>query len=355
MRSGRPPTMRDVAARAGVSVSTVSRVVNAERYVDTATRERVEAAVADLGFLRNESARSLRPGQRSATIALVVEDLTNPFSAELAHGVELEVTTAGCVLLLLSTGRDAAGDRNRAREREVVSELLRRRVDGVLVVPGVDDADGLYADLAARTPVVFVDRLPRGVQGDVVLVDNTAGARRGTERLLAHGHTRIGYVGGDERSGPGARRFAGFRAALKAAGVPEHRDLLRFRNHEADDARVATTSLLAHPDPPTALFCDNNRMTVGALLAIHRGGADVAVAGFDAVELAELLVDRVALVTYDTVEIGRRAAALLAARIAGADHPPRRVTVPVEVAEFGSFADDEIAGEHQTAPDPRTT
>jgi len=342
VRSGRAPTMRDVAARAGVSISTVSRVVNAERYVDAVTRTRVEAAVTELGFLRNESARILRPGQRSATIALVVEDLTNPFSAELAHGVELEVTTAGSVLLLLSTGRDGAGDRNRAREREVVSELLRRRVDGVLVVPGVDDADGLYADLAVRTPVVFVDRLPRGVQGDVVLVDNAAGARRGTERLLAHGHTRIGYVGGDERSGPGARRLAGFRAALKAAGVPEHRELHRFRSHEAAEARTATTELLALPDPPTALFCDNNRMTVGALLAVHRAGADVALVGFDAVELAELLVDRVALVTYDTVEIGRRAAALLTARIAGADHPPRRVTVPVEVAEFGAFADDPV-------------
>nr|WP_246314593.1 LacI family DNA-binding transcriptional regulator [Kineococcus aurantiacus] len=328
--------MRDVAAHAGVSVSTVSRVVNAERYVDAATREKVEASVAALGFLRNESARTLRPGQRTATVALVVEDLTNPFSAELAHGVELVAAAAGYVVLLLSTGRDAAGERDEVREQEIVAELLRRRVDGVLVVPGADDAAGRYAALAERAPVVFVDRLPRGVRGDVVLLDNAGGSRRLTGWLVDRGHRRIAYVGGDRRSGPGAKRYSGFRAALKAVGVPEHRELLRFGRRSSEEARTATGELLALPDPPTAVFCDNNRMTVGALLAVHRAGADVVVAGFDHVELAEVLVDRVALVTYDPVDVGRRAAGLLVERLAGADVAPRKITVPVELAEFGN-------------------
>ena len=336
MGTGRAPTMRDVAAHAGVSISTVSRVVNAERYVDPATREKVEASVASLGFLRNESARTLRPGQRTATLALVVEDLTNPFSAELAHGVELVAAAAGYVMLLLSTGRGSDGDRDREREREIVGELLSRRVDGVLVVPGADDADGLYAALADRAPVVFVDRLPRGVRADVVLLDNHGGSRRLTQWLLDRGHGRIGYVGGDQRSGPGSRRFAGFRAALKSAGLGADRDLLRFGHHSSDEARAATDELLTLPDPPTALFCDNNRMTVGALLAVHRSRADVVLAGFDTVELAEVLVDRVALVTYDPVDVGRQAAKLLLERLSGEDFAPRRITVPVELAEFGS-------------------
>ncbi|WP_432523905.1 LacI family DNA-binding transcriptional regulator [Kineococcus sp. SYSU DK006] len=335
MRTGRPPTMRDVAAQAGVSVSTVSRVVNRERYVDEATRERVEQAVAALGFLRNDSARALRPGQRTSLLALVVEDLTNPFSAELAHGVELAASAAGYVLLLLSTGLDEHGRRDRAREREIVEELLRRRVEGVLLVPAADDADGLYADLAARTPVVFVDRLPRGVSGDVVLLDNSGGARRVTELLLARGHRRIGYVGGDRGTAPGSRRLAGFRAALRAAGVAEVPALLAFGNRSSEDARAATAALLADPEPPTALFCDNNRMTVGALIAVHRARADVVLAGFDAVELAEVLVDRVALVTYDPVDVGRRAARQLVDRIAGSTAPARRTTVPVGLAESG--------------------
>ncbi|WP_432561230.1 LacI family DNA-binding transcriptional regulator [Kineococcus sp. SYSU DK003] len=325
-----------MAEHAGVSISTVSRVVNAEKYVDPATREKVEASVAALGFLRNESARTLRPGQRTATIALVVEDLTNPFSAELAHGVELVAAAAGYVVLLLSTGRDEQGDRDQTREKEIVSELLSRRVDGVLMVPGVDDADGRYAALAERTPIVFVDRLPRGVRGDVVLLDNAGGSRRLTRWLLDRGHRRIGYVGGDRGSGTGARRFSGFRAALKAAGVPEHRELLRFGQHTSEEARTATEELLALDEPPTALFCDNNRMTVGALLAVHRARADVVLAGFDTVELAEVLVDRVALVTYDPVDVGRQAATLLFERLAGSTVAPRRTTVPVELAEFGN-------------------
>lgn len=327
--------MRDVAEHAGVSISTVSRVVNAEKYVDAATRERVEASVAALGFLRNESARTLRPGQRTATIALVVEDLTNPFSAELAHGVEEVAAAAGYVVLLLSTGRDALGDRDEVREKEIVGELLSRRVDGVLMIPGADDASGRYAALAERAPVVFVDRLPRGVKGDVVLLDNVGGSRRLTRRLLERGHRRIAYVGGDRGSGTGSKRYSGFRAALKAAGVPEHRELLHFAQHSSDEARLATQDLLALADPPTAIFCDNNRMTVGALLAVHRARADVVVAGFDTVELAEVLVDRVALVTYDPVDVGRQAAGLLLERLDGVDVAPRRITVPVELAEFG--------------------
>lgn len=327
--------MRDVAAHAGVSISTVSRVVNAERYVDPATREKVEASVAALGFLRNESARTLRPGQRTATIALVVEDLTNPFSAELAHGVELVAAAAGFVVLLLSTGRDEHGDRNEAREREIVAELLSRRVDGVLMVPGADDSAGRYAALAERTPIVFVDRLPKGVRGDVVLLDNAGGSRRLAQWLLDRGHRRIGYVGGDRGSGPGSKRFSGFRAALKAAGLPEERDLLRFGHHTGQEARTATAALLALPQPPTAIFCDNNRMTVGALLTVHRARADVVVAGFDTVELAEALVDRLALVTYDPVDVGRQAASLLFDRLAGSTVAARRITVPVELAVFG--------------------
>jgi LacI family transcriptional regulator len=335
MGTGRPPTMRDVAQHAGVSISTVSRVVNAERYVDVATREKVEASVAALGFLRNESARTLRPGQRTATIALVVEDLTNPFSAELAHGVELVAASAGYVVLLLSTGRDENGDRNQVREKEIVAELLSRRVDGVLMIPGADDADGRYAALAERTPVVFVDRLPKGVRGDVVLLDNAGGSRKLTQWLVDRGHRRIAYLGGDRGSGPGSKRYAGFKAALKAAGLSEHRELLHFGRHSIDEAREATTRLLALADPPTALFCDNNRMTVGALLTVHRARADVVVGGFDTVELAEALVDRLALATYDPVDVGRQAATLLFERLAGESTAPRRITVPVELAEFG--------------------
>lgn len=316
--TARQPTMRDVARLAGVSPATVSRVVNDERYLRPTTRARVEAAIAELGYQRNEIARILRPGQTTETVALVIEDVSNPFSSAITRGVELVARAHRHMLLVGST--EASFD----RERDLLRDLVRRRVDGLLVVPTPQDHADLHAELAVRAPVVYVDRAPRGVDADAVVLDNRGGARRAVAHLLSRGYRRIAYVGGDPEVATGAHRLAGYRLALRAAGVAHDPDLVSLGNHSVDAAQAATTGLLIGPARADAVFADNNRMCVGALRAAHRLQVRIGLAGFDDVELTDLLTQPTTLVSYDATELGRRAATVLFDRIAGDTAAPHR-------------------------------
>src|SRR4051812_17161389 len=172
MMSVRPrPTMRDVAVRAGVSLKTVSRVINEEPGVATHTAERVGLAAAELGFQRNDLARSLRQGRSSATIGLVIEDVGNPFYSAIAQAVERTARAHDCMLITSSCEEDPD------RERELVRSLVRRRVDALLLVPASRDHAYLHRELGTTTPVIFLDRPPEGYAADCVLLDNQGGAR----------------------------------------------------------------------------------------------------------------------------------------------------------------------------------
>jgi LacI family transcriptional regulator, galactose operon repressor len=320
--SDRELTMRDVARRAGVSASTVSRVVNDDRYVGAATKLRVERAIEELGFQPNRLAQRLRHGRATETVALVIEDVANPFYSAIAEGVD-SVARANRHMLILGTTRRTAQE-----ERHVLEELLRRRVDGFLIVPSSQQHLDLYDRIARSASMVFVDRRPPGIEADAVVLDNRGSARRAVEHLIGAGHRRIAYLGGASTVHPGKGRLAGYRRALAGAGLPADDRLVRLGNHDAAAARDAAVELLAADPAPTAVFADNNRMTVGLLNAIRRTGHRVAVAGFDDLELAELLSLPLTLVTYDPTALGRRAAELLFARINGAAGPPRRITVP---------------------------
>jgi len=322
--SQRRPTMHDVARAAGVSPATVSRVVNNERYIREQTRAAVERAIAELGFQRNEAARSLRPGQTTDTVALIIEDVANPFWSAVTDGAE-EVARRHQHMLVVASTRQSYD-----RERDLLRDLvLRRRVDGLLVVPTAHNQHELHAELSRWAPMVFIDRTPVGVPADAVVLDNLGGARGAVEHLLAQGHRRIAYVGGDPSVTTGARRLAGYKQALKRAGVGFDRSLVRLNVHTVADALATATGLLAESPAVDAVFADNNRMCVGVLQAVHEhpGGAGrVAVAGFDDIELAALLPEPVTLVTYDATAMGAHAAELLFARMNGADGPPRRST-----------------------------
>lgn len=315
--SDRRPTMHDVARVAGVSPATVSRVVNNERYVRAETRAVVETAIAGLGFQRNEAARALRPGQTTETIALVIEDVANPFWSAVTHGAEEVARKYGHMVVVGSTRSSYE------RERDLLRDLvLRRRVDGVLVVPTAEGQAALHAELSRWVPIVFIDRTPAGVPADAVVLDNAGGARRAVEHLLAAGHRRIAYIGGNPSVTTGARRLAGYRQALKRAGVPFDRSLVRMNVSTVADARAAAADLLA--DRIDAIFADNNRMCVGALHAVHDSRRPIGTAAFDDVEFADLLPRPVTLVTYDAVDLGAHAAEMLFARINGEAGPPRR-------------------------------
>src|SRR5690348_8946238 len=257
--------MRHVAERAGVSLKTVSRVINEEASVAPQTAERVVAAIAELGFRRNDLARSLRQGSTSATLGLVIEDLANPFYSAVAQAVENVARPRGYMLITGSCEEDPE------RERELILALLRRRVDALVLVPAGTERDQqwLARELGDETPVVFVDRPPHGIEADAVLVDNAGGAKTAVAHLIAHGHRRIACVADAPSLYTASERVAGYRAALAAAGIGHDDALLKLGARDAADAEAAVAELLTLPEAPTAIFAGNNRITVGALRALH--------------------------------------------------------------------------------------
>ncbi len=317
--------MRDVAERAGVSLKTVSRVINAEAGVTPATAERVTAAIADLGFERNDLAASLRSGRSSSTLGLVIEDVANPFYSAVAQAVEAVARDRGFLLITASAREDAG------RERELVAALLRRRVDALLIVPA--GPDHRYIAASSSHPV-FLDRPPLGIEADTVLLDDLGGARSVVEHLIAHGHTRIGCVADDAELYTMRERITGYREALTAAGVEYDPSLLSTGTRDVAGAREAVARLLALPDAPTALFTANNRNTIGALHALADAPRPVALAGFDDFELADLLGTTV--VRADPWKLGEQGAALAFARLDGDVRPPLTVTIPTELVTRGS-------------------
>lgn len=333
-RRARRPTLAAVAARAGVSLKTASRVLNDEPNVAAATRDRVRTAAHDLGFRRNAVAAELARGGSSRLVGFVTGDLANPFYSAIASGIERELRGRGLQLITASTDEDAA------REVLLTEELSERRVGALVVTPTSDDHAALRAELDAGLPVVLIDRPAVGVDADTVVIDNRGGMRAAVEHLLATGHRRVGLVADVPRLWTAGERREAFVAALAEAGVPDPDRYVRDGAHDADRARDLVTELLALPEPPTALVTANNKITVGALHALRerRDGAPdapaVALVGFDDFELADLL--DVTVVGYDAAEMGRRAAALAVARAADPDRPAQLVVVPTRLVARGS-------------------
>jgi LacI family transcriptional regulator len=319
-----------VAEAAGVSVKTVSRVVNEEPGVRPETAEAVRRTIAQLGFSRNDLARALRHGRRSGLFGLVIEDVSNPFYSAIARGVE-EVTRNRGILAIA-----ASSDEDGERERDLVRLFCERRVDGLLIVPAGSDHGYMSPELRSGTRVVFIDRPPRQIDADVVLLDNVGGARTAVEHLLAQGHRRIGFVGDAPGIFTAGERLRGYRDTLARAGLAADPSLIRLGAHDAAAAEVAVDELLSLPDPPTALFAGNNRITVGALRVLGRDGYRLALVGFDDIELGEMLAVPVTVVAYDAAELGRKAAELLAQRLAGDDRPSQRVVLPTTLVARGS-------------------
>jgi LacI family transcriptional regulator, galactose operon repressor len=323
--------MRDVASTAGVSLKTVSRVVNDEPGVRSDTAARVEAAIARLGFARNELARSLRHGRANA-LGLVIEDVANPFYSVIVRAVEDAAHARNHILVTGSCEEDAD------RERQLVLRLLRRSVDALLIVPASHDHRYLLPEIGAGTPVVFLDRPPRGIEADAVLFDNVGGARAAVEHLLRQGHERIAFVGDPPQMYTASERLAGYHAALREAGVAPDDGLVRSGSHDAASAERAVRDLLALPAErrPTALFTANNRNTVGALRAMRAATTTIALVGFDDFELADMLAMPVTVVRHDPAEMGRIGADLAYARLDGEDTLPQRHTIACELVPRGS-------------------
>lgn len=325
----RRPTMKDVAASAGVSLKTVSRVVNAAPNVDPSLADRVAAAVAELGFRRNDLASSLRAGRTTSTIGLIIEDLANPFYSSIASAVA-KVARERDTLLITSSVEE-----NPDRERALILELCQRRVDGLLIVPAGDDHSYLRMEIEMGTPAIFLDRPAVGLDADAVLLDNQGGAASAIDRLVAGGHRRIGVLLDAPTIFTTKERLAGVWSAVDRAGLPRRDVLVADTLHEPAVAAAALAGMLDLADPPTAVFCGNNRVTVGALGELVRRDAAVDLIGFDDFEASALMPRPFSVVTYDDREVGRQGAELLFLRIDGARDPHRTVVLPTHIEARG--------------------
>ena len=325
----RRPTVIDVAREAGVSVKTVSRVINNVPTVNPQIVERVLAAIADLGFRRNDMARNLRSGQKSVSIGLIIEDFANPFYSTITAAVQ-EVAAQHDALLIT-----ASSDEDPERERRFLLAMCDRRVDGLLVVPAGSDHSYLRPELEMGVPAVFLDRPPVGLHVDAVLLDNAGGARSGIQALVDRGHQRIALLVDSLSIHTMRERLAGAEAALEAAGIPHDDELVRYDLHEPDATAAAIAEMLASPDPPTAFFCGNNRITVGAVHALWRHGSDAALVGFDDFELSHLMPRPLTVISYDVRQLGKIGAELLFRRIGGERPRPSTTILPTQLVERG--------------------
>jgi LacI family transcriptional regulator len=256
--------MREVAALAGVGLKTVSRVVNGVPTVAPDLVARVNHAAALLGYRPNLTASHLRRSDgRTGAIGLLLEDVSNPYSAAIHRSVE-DVSRAHGTLVL--TG---SLDESPVRERELARTLIDRRVDDLLIVPASDDHSYLVSEQQAGLSVVFIDRRPRLIAADAVVADNEVGAQTAVEHLINDSHRQIGYLGDNFTIATVQERFAGYRAALAKADLTVDPTLVRHDLHTVEAAETAARELLIE-HRPTALFPSQNLVTIGAIRALVR-------------------------------------------------------------------------------------
>jgi LacI family transcriptional regulator len=313
--------MRDVAERAGVSVTTVSHVINETRPVSDELRQRVLAAIDELGYQPNVLARSLRRGE-THTIGMIVPDSANPFFAELARGIEDTSFAHGYNLILCNSDGDLD------KELIYADVLTEKQVDGILFVAAGVSTDHIRALQERRIPVVIVDREIPDVSVDQVLTNNARGGWLATRHLLELGHRCIGCITGPSDVTPSAERVTGYRQALSEGGIPVDEVLIVKGDFQYESGYRAARQILARDDPPTAIFTCNDLMAVGAISAAVEMGRQVpvnlSVVGFDDVRLASFANPPLTTIVQPKYEMGVLATTMLLERMRNHDIPPRR-------------------------------
>ncbi|HJW84616.1 MAG TPA: LacI family DNA-binding transcriptional regulator [Anaerolineae bacterium] len=323
----------EVAEKAGVSPTTVSHVINNTRFVSEATRARVLAAMDELGYRPNALARSLRRGQ-THTLGLILPDSANPFFAEVGRMIEDTAFERGYSVVLCNT----EGDFN--KEHLYIDVLGKKQVDGLIFVASGEQTDSLRALLRRKLPVVIVDRDVPGNEVDAVLTDNRQGGHLATRHLISLGHRRIGCIAGPSHLTPSEQRVIGYRSALEEAGIAIDDSLIMRGDFHPESGRVATRDFLRRPDPPTAVFACNDLMALGALRAAaeanRRVPADLAVVGFDDIELASYTIPPLTTIAQPKADMGRLAVHILIERMGDKARAPRRELLPTRLVVRGS-------------------
>jgi LacI family transcriptional regulator len=336
--NGRTPSVKDVAAAAGVSLGTVSNVMNRPEVVSPTTRERVERAMADLGFVRNESARQLRAGT-SRTLAYVMLDGSNPFFHDVAQGIESAADDADLSLFICNSNSKAE------REEIHLDRLSQQRVQGILITP-VDPDAAYLSEIAARgIPVVIVDRVRTNGECCSVAVDDILGGRIAVEHLVEQGHTRVAVIGGPESIGQVHERLAGAREIWSELGLPPD-DLVYLPTAAMTvaEGRSAGERLAGLPARrrPTAAFCVNDLLALGLLQQTIGSGLrvpdDLAIVGFDDIEFAAAAAVPLTSVRQPRQELGRAAAQLVLDEATNPKHEHRQLSFTPELVARASTA-----------------
>lgn len=326
-------TIRDVARLAEVGTKTVSRVMNGEPNVAPATAERVRRAAATLQYVPDLSAGNLRrTDRRTQTLGLLVGNVASPFFASIHRAVEDATAPRGIAVFTSSS------DEDEAMERRAVGAFLRRRVDGLILASTISSQAYLAVERDRGTPLVFIDRVPDGIDADAVVSDNAAATARITRHLVRHGHRRIGLLLDRSSIWTARERRRGVleeaaRSGLAGDAIQVVPDLTT-----EEEASQAVHRLVRAPDPPTAVIAAQDLLLHGAVRALHhlRLQRHVALVGFDDVALADVVEPGITVLAQRPSHVGRLAADRLFARINGWDGPPETIEVATDLIERGS-------------------
>ena len=329
----RRPTMKHVAALAGVGIKTVSRVMNNEPGVSEATQRKVLEATRQLNYQLDMAAGSLRrTGRRTLSLGLLLPSVANPFSAEIHRAIEDAALERGIAVFASSLDDEAE------RERPLVSAFLRRRVDGLILTTAARSQAYLMPELAQNLPLVFIDREPVGIEADTVMTDNAEGAAGAARHLIAHGHRRLAYLGDRPEIQTARLRRDGFMAELGHAGIATAGLPVLEGLHTEERAYRAAMELLSSPQPPTAVFASQNLVTLGVIRALRDRGESrrVALVGFDDYSLYDLLDPAITVVAQHPERLGSLAAQRILARMDGDHSAAKTYIVPSELIARGS-------------------
>ncbi|MBK9925023.1 MAG: LacI family DNA-binding transcriptional regulator [Anaerolineales bacterium] len=307
------PTVLDVAKRAGVAPITVSRVINNSGYISQSTRERVEAAVKELGYVPNTIARGLR-SKRTHTLALIVTDITNPYFTLMARGVEDVAGELGYTVVYCNT------DESEDKEEKYANILAQRQIDGVLLVPARGDAKIIKFLESNGVTVVVLDRRVSGAKTDFVRSDSENGARDLIRLLIGLGHEHIAMITGSKEVSTSVDRVTGYQQALTEAGLSKN-ELIYYGAFNQKSGYELTYQAMNRTPKPTAIFGANNFITIGIIKALHDLKADVpgdvSVVGFDDLPESMLVRPFLTVARQPAYEMGRSATELLLKRISG--------------------------------------
>ncbi len=322
------PTIKEVATLAGVSSATVSHVINETRFVSESVREQVMQAMQTLNYQPNALARSLRSGHTN-TLGLILPDSANPFFAEMGHSIEKAAFEAGYSVIFCNTENDIE------RESFYLDVLTKKQVDGMIFVSTGENKESLKKLVELQIPTVVLDRDLAGIKMDCVQADNMQGGYLATRHLISLGHRRIGCIVGSSKVTPSSQRVTGYQKACEEFGIAVDTNLIVRGHFNPESGWELGRELLSRKDRPDAIFVCNDMMAIGVLRAaaeLHiRVPEDLAIVGFDDIELASFTIPPLTTIQQPKVEMGKATLDLILRRITDRQIEPERIVLPVSL------------------------